>query len=92
LKTYDEIGLAFEDLANGRIEAVVCDTPVAAQFALQNENYKGRLKIVGSPFTEELYGVAVKKGNTKVLEQINKGLSKVLKTDTYKQIEVKWLR
>ena len=92
LKTYDEIGLAFEDLANGRIEAVVCDTPVAAQFALQNDNYKGKLKIVGKPFTEEYYGVAVKKGNSKVLEAINKGLEKVLKTDTYAQIEAKWLR
>jgi polar amino acid transport system substrate-binding protein len=92
LKTYDEIGLAFEDLANGRIEAVVCDTPVAAQFALQNENYKCKLKIVGKPFTEEYYGVAVKKGNTKVLEAINKGLEKVLNTDTYAQIEAKWLR
>lgn len=92
LKTYDEIGLAFEDLVNGRIEAVVCDTPVAAQFALQNENYKGRLKIVGKPFTEEFYGVAVKKGNTKVLELINKGLNKVLNTNTYKQIEDKWLK
>jgi polar amino acid transport system substrate-binding protein len=92
LKTYDEIGLAFEDLANGRIEAVVCDTPVAAQFALQNENYQGKLKIVGQPFTEEFYGVAVKKGNSKVLETVNKGLEKVLNTDTYKQIETKWLR
>jgi polar amino acid transport system substrate-binding protein len=92
LKTYDEIGLAFEDLINGRIEAVVCDTPVAAQFALQNENYKGKLKIVGKPFTEELYGVAAKKGNSKVLDLVNKGLSKVLNTNTYKQIEAKWLK
>ena len=36
LKSYDEIGLAFEDLVNGRIAAVVCDTPVAANYALQN--------------------------------------------------------
>jgi polar amino acid transport system substrate-binding protein len=92
LKTYDEIGLAFEDLVNGRIDAVVCDTPVAAQFALQNDNYKGKLKIVGKPFTNEYYGVAVKKGNTKVLDLINKGLEKVLNTSTYKQIEAKWLR
>jgi polar amino acid transport system substrate-binding protein len=92
LKTYDEIGLAFEDLANGRIEAVVCDTPVAAQFALQSENYKGKLKIVGTPFTEEYYGVAVKKGNTKALEAINKGLGKVLKTATYDKIYAAWLK
>ena len=92
LKTYDEIGLAFEDLVNGRIAGVVADTPVAADFALMNPNYKGKLKIVGKPFTEEYYGVAVKKGNTKVLDTINKGLKAVLDTDTYKQIEDKWLR
>jgi polar amino acid transport system substrate-binding protein len=92
LKTYDEIGLAFEDLVNGRIQAVVCDTPVAAQFALQNDNYKGKLKIVGKPFTEEFYGVAVKKGNAKTLELINKGLNKVLKTATYDKIYAAWLK
>ncbi len=91
-KTYDEIGLAFEDLANGRVDAVVCDTPVAAQYALQNENYKGKLKIVGQPFTTEYYGVAVKKGNSKVLDLINKGLKKVLDAGANKAIEQKWLK
>ena len=33
-KTYDEIGLAFEDLVNGRIAGVVVDTPTAANYAL----------------------------------------------------------
>ena len=92
LRTYDEIGLAFEDLNNGRIAAVVADTPVAADFALMNPNYQGKLKIVGQPFTEEFYGVAVKKGNTAVLDLVNKGLNAVLNTDTYKQIEDEWLR
>jgi len=92
LKTYDEIGLAFEDLVNGRIDAVVADTPVAADFALMNPNYKGKLKIVGEPFTEEYYGVAVKKGNKKILDAINKGLNAVVDTDTYTKIEDKWLR
>jgi len=91
-KTYDEIGLAFEDLANGRVDAVVCDTPVAAQYALQNDSYKGKLKIVGQPFTDEFYGVAVKKGNSKVLDQINKGLKKVLDAGENKAIEKKWLK
>jgi polar amino acid transport system substrate-binding protein len=91
-KTYDEIGLAFEDLANGRVAAVVCDTPVAAQYALQNDSYKGKLKIVGQPFTEEYYGVAVKKGNAKILDVINAGLKKVLDAGENKTIEAKWLK
>ena len=92
LRTYDEIGLAFEDLVNGRIDALVADTPVAADFALMNPNYKGKMKIVGEPFTEEYYGVAVKKGNKAVLDAINKGLNAVLNTNTYNKIEDEWLR
>jgi len=91
-KTYDEIGLAYEDLVNGRIHGVVADTPVAADFALQNESYKGKLKIVGEPFTEEYYGIVIRKGNTEVLDMVNRGLDKVLETATYEKIEKKWLR
>ena len=91
-KTYDEIGLAFADLANGRIAGVVCDNPTAAQYALQNDTYKGKLKIVGDRFTQEFYGVAVKKGNAKVLDVINAGLRKVLDSGANKAIEDKWLK
>jgi polar amino acid transport system substrate-binding protein len=92
LKTYDEIGLAFEDLVNGRIQGVVADTPVAADFALQNKAYQGQLKIVGEPFTDEYYGIAVRKGNTEVLNAINAGIDKVVGTSLYTKIEKKWLR
>lgn len=91
-KTYDEIGLAFADLANGAIAGVVCDTPVAADYALQEKDYKGKFKIVGEPFTTEVYGVAVNKGNTKVLDLINAGLKKVLDSGENKAIEAKWLK
>jgi len=92
LKTYDELGLAIEDLANTRIEAVVCDTPIAANYVLQNQTYKGKLKIVGQPFTQELYGVAVKKGNSRVLDRINAGLKAVLESPEYQQLKTKWLQ
>lgn len=91
-KSYDEIGLAVEDLVNGRIDAVVADNPTAASYVLQNAAYKGKLKIVGVPFTDEYYGIAVKKGNAKVLEAINKGLKKVKESGVAKQLEAKWLR
>jgi len=92
LKTYDELGLAIEDLVNGRIGGVVADTPIAADFALQNESYKGKLKIVGEPFTDEYYGVAVKKGNDEVLDKINAGLKKVLDAGKDEELKDKWLR
>lgn len=92
LKSYDEIGLAIEDLANGRVDAVVCDSPIAADYVLQNEQYQNILKIVGEPFTKEEYGIAVRKGNKEVLDLINDGLAKVLKKGTNKELEKKWLK
>jgi polar amino acid transport system substrate-binding protein len=92
LRTYDELGMAIEDLAQGRIAGVVADTPIAADFALQNENYRAVLQIVGEPFTEEFYGVAVRRGNQEVLDLINAGLEVVLNDGTAEQLERRWLR
>ena len=92
LRTYDEIGLAIEDLANGRIDGVVADTPIAADYALQNENYAETLKIGSEPFTEELYGIAVNEGNDEVLSMINEGLEIVRENGTIEDLQDKWLR
>ncbi|MBN1247808.1 MAG: basic amino acid ABC transporter substrate-binding protein [Anaerolineae bacterium] len=92
LSEYDEVGLAFEDLVAGRIDAVVCDTPVAADFALQREEYRDALKIVGEPFTDEHYGILVQKGNSDLLEMINSGLDQVQAEGIDEQLEEEWLR
>jgi polar amino acid transport system substrate-binding protein len=92
LKTYDEVGLAFADMAAGRIEGVVCDNPTAANFALQNADYKAKFKIVGQPFTEEYYGIVVKKGNKDLVNLLNKGIKAVKAKGIDKQLEKKWLR
>jgi polar amino acid transport system substrate-binding protein len=92
LKTYDELGLAIEDLANGRIEGVVADTPIAADYVLQNQEYSGTLQIVGEPFTEEYYGIAVQKGNAEVLAKMNEGLTAVMEAGLIEELKDKWLR
>ncbi|MBW2557222.1 MAG: basic amino acid ABC transporter substrate-binding protein [Deltaproteobacteria bacterium] len=92
LKSYDEIGLAFEDMAVGRINGVVCDTPVAAQYALQQDEYKAKFKIVGDVLTTEYYGIAVNKKSKKLLNLINKGIKALQAKGIDKQLEEKWLR
>ncbi|MFW5689194.1 MAG: basic amino acid ABC transporter substrate-binding protein [Spirochaetota bacterium] len=92
LATYDEIGLAVADLANGRISGVVVDTPTAASYVLQNDEYAGTLQIVGEPFTEEFYGIAVQKGNTELLAMINEGLAAVQEQGIPEELEDTWLR
>jgi len=91
-KSYDEIGLAMEDLFNGRIAGVVCDDPVAAQYALQRADYAAKLKIAAVLDTgDEYYGVAIKKGNTEVLDLINKGIKAVQEKGIDKELRTKWI-
>lgn len=92
LKTYDEVGLAFEDLVNGNIEGVVADSPIAANFALQNTTYKDKLMIVGQPFTDEWLGFAFKKGDTKTQKLFNDGLAKVKSSGKLDELQKKWLQ
>ncbi|NDY73019.1 basic amino acid ABC transporter substrate-binding protein [Desulfobacter hydrogenophilus] len=92
LKSYDEIGLTFEDMASGRLDGVVCDTPIAANYALQKESYKGQFKITGKPFTQENYGIVVKKGNKEIVDLINKGIKAVQAKGIDKELEKKWLQ
>jgi polar amino acid transport system substrate-binding protein len=92
LKNYDEIGLAFEDMAAGRIAGVVCDTPVAADYALQRAEYKAKFMIVGEPFTQEQYGIVVKKGDKQLIDLLNKGIKAVKQKGIDKELEKKWLR
>ncbi|MDQ7833423.1 MAG: basic amino acid ABC transporter substrate-binding protein [Desulfovibrionaceae bacterium] len=91
-KSYDEVGLAFEDLFNGRIDGVVCDDPVAAQYALQNDKYKDALKIATIiEAGDEFYGIAMKKGNTEVLDLVNKGIKAVQDKGIDKELQKKWI-
>jgi len=88
LKGYDDIGFAFEDLLAGRVDAVVCDTPVAADYA--GVQYAGQIKLVGQPFTDEYYGIMVSKGNTELLTKINDGLKKVQDKGLDKELMANW--
>ena len=91
LKEYDTIDLALLDLLNKNIDAVVVDTPVAADYALASKDFKGKLKIVGQPFTEEYYGVTVRKGEKALLDLFNAGLKKVKASGEYDKIYAKWI-
>jgi len=92
LKEYDTIDLALLDLVNKNLDAVVVDTPVAANYALASDQFKGKLKIVGKPFTDEYYGLVVRKGQMKeLLQAFNEGLKKIKADGTYDKIYAKWI-
>ncbi len=89
-RAYDDIGLAIEDLLNGNVDAAVCDSLIASDFVLANENYKAKLSVAGQPFTEEDIAIAVKKGNKELLDLVNKGLELAKKDGSFDQLKKKW--
>lgn len=91
-RSYDEVGLAITDLANGRIDAVLCDDAVAADYALTNPEFADKLAMpfVIVPEEPEYLGFAVKKGDSETLESLNKALAAVRASGEYDTIYKKW--
>lgn len=88
VKSYDTYDLAFLDVMNGQIDAVIADNPTAIDFVSRN---KTKLKTVGDVFTDENYGIAVCKNNPDLLQKVNKGLADVKADGTLAKIQEKWL-
>jgi ABC-type amino acid transport substrate-binding protein len=88
VKTYDTVDLAFQDLANGQIDAVIADNPLALGFIGKSN---GKLKSVGEVFTNEQYGIAVCNKNTDLVTKINKGLAEVKSSGQLNELATKWL-
>ena len=88
VKTYDTVDLAFLDLVNRQVDAVVADYPTSLAFVKQNAD---KIVTTGEPFTEEKYGIAVCQKNTELLEKINIALKAVIEKGTVKELEAKWL-
>jgi polar amino acid transport system substrate-binding protein len=89
MKSYDDIGLAFQDLMNGQIDAVVADNPLALGYVAKNAD---KLKTVGAVFTDEYYGIAVCKDKLELVEQLNKGLKAVQEEGLIEELVDKWLK
>ena len=87
LTTFDTVDLAYLALQNGQIDAVVADSPTAAGFVAQNAD---KLKMVGSVFTDENYGIAVCKTNAELLAKFNAGLAAIKANGTFDALLTKY--
>ncbi len=88
IKTYDSIDLAFQDLINGQVDAVIADYPLALGFIGKNRD---TLATAGEVFTSEEYGIALCNKNTELQASINKALAEVLATGLVDQLNEKWI-
>ncbi|MBF2076755.1 MAG: basic amino acid ABC transporter substrate-binding protein [Synechococcales cyanobacterium C42_A2020_086] len=87
VKRFASAPQALQDLAAGRLDAVINDAPVTL-YAIQSGSVSG-LKLLDPLLSEEFYGIAVPK-DSPYLEPINAALTTLIDNGTYAQIYQRW--
>ena len=88
VKTFDEVGFAFQAVINGQIDAVIADNPIAAGYVNKS---KDRLRTAGPVFTDEYFGIAICRKNAYLVPKVNAAL-KALKDEGFiDSLSKKWV-
>lgn len=79
---------AILELVNGKCDVVVIDSATAQKYISDNEG----LKIVedNETFGEEQYAIAIRKGNTELLDKINASIEKMLEDGSISEFAAKY--
>ena len=86
IREYDDVGLAVEDMLQGRIDAVALDSPVAMYYLNKKQEYQNKLKIAMNVGAPEQYGFVVRKDNRQLLDRLNAGIKLVKENGAYDRI------
>src|SRR4029453_12057947 len=82
LVLFDIYQKCVDALKGGQVDAVTTDNVILAAFFATNE---GAFKLAGQTFTEEPYGIGLKKGDTAFKTFINETLEKAFQDGSYKK-------
>ena len=69
-------------LFSGIVDAVTPDDIILAGLASAS---RGKLRVVGKPFTQEYYGVGIKKGDTALAKKINAAITEMIKDGSWER-------
>lgn len=84
--------LMYEDLVQGKVDAILHDLPILQYTAKNHPEYK--VKVVpyesqDNPAAQQV--ILMAKGNSKLINQVNEGIAKLKANGTFKEIEERWL-
>ena len=87
-KPYDNGGLAIKDLNDGKIDAVILDEAPAKNIVAKS--YSSTLTILSTALTQEEYAIAVKKGNTELVNSLNAFIKTIKENGEYNKLLEKY--
>ncbi|MGE2734112.1 glutamate ABC transporter substrate-binding protein [Mycolicibacterium vaccae] len=82
LQQYDTYSACIEALKNGAVDAVTTDEVILAGYAAQSP---GAFKVVGEPFSEERYGIGLKKDDSDLRTKVNDAIKKMEDSGAWKE-------
>lgn len=85
---FENYAEAFTALKAGKGDALTTDDAILYGMVAEDSSYQ----LVGGTFTEEPYGIAVKKGNTELVKELNKALKAIKDSGKYDEIKSKWIK
>ncbi|MFE2467711.1 transporter substrate-binding domain-containing protein [Streptomyces mirabilis] len=88
--SFESSDAVLNGLRTGQVQAVIIDYPVV-QGWLKDKANADAFKVVDNLNTGEQYGFTVKKGNTKLLAEINRAIKQAKADGTYKKLYEKWI-
>lgn len=91
IKEYDDIGLAIQDLVGGRLDAVICDDPVAMYYVNKKPDTAGKLNLSFKTDDQEHYGFTIAKGRQDLVDKLNKGIKYVKESGKEAELIKKWM-
>lgn len=71
-------------LVSKAVDAVTTDDTILAGFAAQDQ-FKGKLKVVGKTFSEEKYGIGLKKGDAEMCKKVTDAINKMIKDGAWEK-------
>jgi glutamate transport system substrate-binding protein len=83
LQQFDSYSKCLPLLENGQVDAVTTDDIILAGYAAQSQ-YAGKFKVVGKTFSEEPYGIGLKKDDKTGCEKVNEILKAAASDGSYK--------
>jgi glutamate transport system substrate-binding protein len=83
--TVNTYGACMDALAAGRLDAVSTDDLILAGFATGRPG-----RMINAPFTDEKYGVGLKKGDLKGCEEVNRAITAMYQDGTAQRLLTKW--
>jgi glutamate transport system substrate-binding protein len=84
LQEYPKYSECVAALAKGDIDAVTTDDVILAGYSAQKP-YRGQLRLVGKGFSDERYGVGLKKGDTEMVTKVNAALKSYIDDGSWKK-------